>query len=141
MRNILLTILAVLLAVPALAAPVDIILQIKAPYDQDVPAAMSALAEQAVALFGKGGNPGAQRVEEYLGYVNTPPVAGLVRVRIDDVFAGALEQMGENDVVRLVRVEWPDRVPEGGWPPVTAAVPCEVDGVATTCQVEVGAIQ
>lgn len=102
---------------------VDIILQLKAPYDADPENALSLLAQTALDLFGVGGNPTADRIQGYLGYVNTPVENGYVRVRIEDEFATALEQIGETAVARFIRAERPEDMPEGGWPPIAWEVP------------------
>lgn len=85
---------------------VDVILQIKTD--------LAAVANEAQQIFGRGGDPAAESVENVLGYVNTPEVAGYVRVRIDDEAARQLELLNESANARLVRVEWPEQAP---WPP------------------------
>jgi len=120
---------------------VDIVLQIKAPYNQNIDEAMSLLAQQSIQLFNSGGNPNAQKFEEYLGYVNTPVTANHIRVRVGQEYARIIELIGENEIVKLVRVEWPDKTPEGGWEPITFIVQCyDLNNQPYPCIVELGRI-
>jgi hypothetical protein len=114
---------------------VDVILKFKPPYDVDTQTGFIALANFAKENFGEGGNPEATRVEDYIGYVNTPPLKGYTRVRINQAYGQALEYVeanGGNEFAELIRVEWPgqgpgttidpetqEAVPDGSWPDIT----------------------
>jgi hypothetical protein len=77
------------------------------------------VAQEALEVFGRGGNPTAEQIEGFLGYVNTPVSGdGYVRVLIGKEFGQALEYIHENygsEHADLVRVEWlgQDRVVTG----------------------------
>jgi hypothetical protein len=68
------------------------------------------VAQEALEVFGRGGNPTAEQIEGFLGYVNTPIQGdGYVRVLIGTEFGQALEYIHENygsPNADLVRVEW-----------------------------------
>jgi len=114
---------------------VEAIIKFKPPYDTDTTLGFIALATFAKETFGEGGNPEANIVEDYLGYVNTPPLKGYVRTRIGQAYGLALEYIEENGgspVAELIRVEWPglgpgakfneetqEMEPDGSWPDIT----------------------
>lgn len=71
-------------------------------------------AEEALALYGEGGNPNAVQVEDFVGYVNTPPVNGYVRMLTTEAYCMALEYIAANGGsvnADLVRVEWEGQQP------------------------------
>jgi hypothetical protein len=118
---------------------VEAIIKFKPPYDTDTTLGFIALATFAKETFGEGGNPEASQVEDYLGYVNTPPLKGYVRTRIGKAYGVALEyieEQGGSPVAELIRVEWPglgpgeslqmnpeteemELMPDGSWPDIT----------------------
>jgi hypothetical protein len=113
---------------------VDAIIKFKPPYDTDTALGFVALATFAKETFGEGGDPEANRVEDFIGYVNTPPLKGYVRARIGYAYGQALEYIEENggsEIAELVRVEWPglgpgeslnpetqELEPDGSWPDI-----------------------
>lgn len=131
---------------------VDAIIKLKPPYDEDVTTGLTALAAFALETFGEGGNPEAAIVEDFIGYVNTPPLKGYVRVRIGAAYGMALEyieEQGGNEYAELVRVEWPglgDVLDDDGNPvgytPVTVEMKQydESGNVTGTYQQEIGRI-
>ena len=91
---------------------VEVVLQLKEPFRADPYAALSLLAQFVLENFGEGGNPDANQVEEFLGFVNTPVQGeGYVRVRVGYAYGQALEyietECGGNEIAELVQVEWP----------------------------------
>ena len=100
---------------------VDCILKIKTT--------LAETAQECLDLFGRGANIEAQKAEDFLAYINTPLLAGFCRVRIDEEFGTALEQIeaaGGSVNADLVRVEWPR--PEV-WPPFLIEVDdVDIDG-------------
>lgn len=131
---------------------VDAIIKLKPPYDTNVTEGLTALATFALETFGEGGNPEAQRVEDFIGFVNTPPLKGYTRVRIAAAFGMALEyieEQGGNEYAELVRVEWPglgDVLDEDGTPvgysPITVTMEQydEEGNVTGTYEQEIGRI-
>lgn len=133
----------IILLVPSLGwcFPVDIILQLKAPYDVNTEETLSLLAKQTIELFGTGGNQSPDKIEGYLGYVNTPVSGGYITVRVEDVYARILEQMSENEMVKVIRVEWPDKTPDGGWEPITYVSQCyDINNQPYQCLQTIGSI-
>lgn len=133
----------IILLVPSLGwcFPVDIILQLKSPYDVNTEETLSLLAKQTIELFGTGGNQSPDKIEGYLGYVNTPVSGGYITVRVEDVYARILEQMNENERVKVIRVEWPDKTPEGGWEPITYISQCyDINNQPYQCLQTIGVI-
>ena len=58
---------------------------------------MADIAREVWEVFGKGGNPDAPIIEEYVGYVNTPLCNGYVRAAFEPQFTGALQYIKEID--------------------------------------------
>lgn len=59
--------------------------------------------------FGKGGNPYATIIEDYIGATNSPESGPFVRCKIDKTFGQALEyieSIGGNPLIGIVKVEW-----------------------------------
>jgi len=108
---------------------VDAILLMKEPHDPLLLDPLIALAQFALDTFGEGGNPEAEKYEDFLGYVNTPLTGDYIRVRIGYAYGQALEYIeenGGNPYASLVRVEWPDL---GPYEPIN--VQLDVDGELT----------
>ena len=117
-------------------------LQLKTPYDQNVNETLALLAQQALQLFGTGGNPQSQKIEEFLGYVNTPVYGNYITIKVDDIYARTLEQVQENEMVKLIRVEWPDKRPENGWEPIYYVTQCmDINEQPQQCLQQIGIIQ
>lgn len=75
---------------------------------------LPAAAQEALTVFGEGGNPSATQVEEFIGIVNTPETNGYVRILTTPEFATALEQIAAgpgSQNADLVRVEWDGQQP------------------------------
>lgn len=67
------------------------------------------IAAECLSVFGKGGNPDALIIEEFIGFVNSPIQNGYIRAMIDKSFGMALEYIQENggsELVDLIKVEW-----------------------------------
>lgn len=123
------------------AFQVDVVLQLKEPYNQNSNETLSILAQQALQLFGTGGNPQASKVEEFLGYVNTPVYGNYITVRVNDTYAKVLEQIQENEMVKLIRVQWPDKTPEDGWEPIYYSNQCtDINNQPYQCLQQIGII-
>lgn len=58
---------------------------------------LTEVAKEVWEVFGKGGNPTAPIIEEYIGYVNTPVINGYCRAGFDSQFTTALQCIKEID--------------------------------------------
>lgn len=66
-------------------------------------------AREVLELLGKGGNPAAPIIEEYVGFVNTPICNGYFRTSFDPAYATALQWIKDNggaETVELISIEW-----------------------------------
>lgn len=109
---------------------VEAILKAKTPYDneQTCIAALLALrpesstdnawlkllAIEALSVFGEGGNPDAQQIEDTIGVCNIPAQHGYVRIMVPDYYGQALEYVAQNggsEFAELIWIGWPG-VPE-----------------------------
>jgi|LGVF01.2.fsa_nt_gb hypothetical protein len=129
------------------------VLKLKAPYDADPEQALALLSQDALDTFGEGGKPDAKQVEDFLGYVNTPPLQGYVRTRIGLAYGQALEYIetqGGNKYAELIRIEWSglgfgintEGELDGSWPEITVTVDTydEEDNINGTHQQFIGKI-
>lgn len=58
---------------------------------------LQEVAQEVWEVFGKGGNPSAPIIEEYVGYVNSPVGNGYCRAAFDPAFTTALQYIQEID--------------------------------------------
>lgn len=69
---------------------------------------MADVAHEVWEVFGKGGNPDAPIIEEYVGYVNTPLCNGYVRAAFDPEYVHTLTCIREIDAAEsaeIIRIE------------------------------------
>ena len=67
------------------------------------------VAQEVQTTFGKGGNPDATIIEDYIGYTNTPLSNGYFRATFDPAYATAMEyieSIGGAETVQMILVEW-----------------------------------
>ena len=66
-------------------------------------------AQEVKATLGKGGNPDALIIEDYIGYTNCPTCNGYFRASFDPAYAAALQYIKDNggaQTVELIDIEW-----------------------------------
>lgn len=66
------------------------------------------VAQEVWEVFGKGGNPDAPIIEEYVGYVNTPLCNGYVRAAFEPEYVHTLTCIKEIDAAEsaeIIRIE------------------------------------
>lgn len=66
-------------------------------------------AQEVKDTLGKGGNPDAQVIEDFVGYTNCPTLGPYFRASFDPAYAAALEYLKEIDgseTCEVVDVEW-----------------------------------
>lgn len=61
-------------------------------------------AREVWEVFGKGGNPEAEQVENFVGWVNSPVIGGYFRVLFDEEYITALRYIKEIDAADSVEV-------------------------------------
>lgn len=66
-------------------------------------------AQEVKITLGKGGNPDAQVVEDFIGYTNCPTLGPYFRASFDPAYAYALEYIRDNgnaDTCEIIDIEW-----------------------------------
>lgn len=66
-------------------------------------------AKEVKATLGKGGNPDAQVVEDFIGYTNCPTLGPYFRASFDEAYAAALEYLQSIDgatTCEIIDIEW-----------------------------------
>lgn len=70
---------------------------------------LAEVAAEAKETLGKGGNPGASIIEEFVGYTNCPTCNNYFRASFDPAYAAALQYIKDNggaQTVELIAIEW-----------------------------------
>ena len=70
---------------------------------------LAEVAAEVKETLGKGGNPGASIIEEFVGYTNCPTCNGYFRASFDPASAAALQYTKDNggaQTVELIDIEW-----------------------------------
>ena len=70
---------------------------------------LAEVAEEVKKTLGKGGNPSASIIEEFVGYTNCPISNGYFRAVFDPAYAAALQYIRDNggaQTVELIDIEW-----------------------------------
>ena len=121
---------------------VHAVFQLKDP-TTNITEVMKRLAQFTLDNFGTGGNPLAEQIENYLGWVNTPVYGSYFTSEISIVYGSAFELLKENEDVRLVRIEWStNKAGESvRYDPILYEVDdVDENGVVTTWQQPIGRI-
>lgn len=66
-------------------------------------------AQEVKTALGKGGNPDAQVIEDYIGWTNTPQLGQYFRASFDEAYAAALEYLQCIDgatTCEIIDIEW-----------------------------------
>lgn len=66
-------------------------------------------ATEVKATLGKGGNPEAQVIEDYIGWTNSPTLGPYLRASFDEAYATALEYIkdtGGATTCDIIDIEW-----------------------------------
>ena len=66
-------------------------------------------AQEVKDTLGKGGNPDAQVIEDFVGYTNCPTLGLYFRASFDEAYATALQYIKDTDgaeTCEIVDIEW-----------------------------------
>ena len=66
-------------------------------------------AQEVKATLGKGGNPDALVIEDYIGYTNCPTLGPYFRASFDEAYAVALQHIkdtGGATTCEIINIEW-----------------------------------
>ena len=66
-------------------------------------------AQEVKDTLGKGGNPNAQVIEDYVGYTNCPTIGPYFRASFEEAYATALEYIQSIDgaeTCEIIDIEW-----------------------------------
>lgn len=66
-------------------------------------------AAEVLATLGKGGNPDATVVEDFVGWTNSPTLGPCYRSSFDEAYAYALEYIRDNggaETFEIIDIEW-----------------------------------
>lgn len=66
-------------------------------------------AAEVKTTLGKGGNPDAQVIEDYIGYANCPTLGPYYRASFDEAYAAALQYIkdtGGANTCEIIEIEW-----------------------------------
>lgn len=66
-------------------------------------------AQEVKATLGKGGNPDAQVIEDFVGYTNCPTLGSYFRSSFDPAYAAALQYIkdtGGAETCEIIDIEW-----------------------------------
>lgn len=66
-------------------------------------------AIEVLETLGKGGNPDAQVIEDFIGYTNCPTLGSYFRASFDEAYATALQYIkdtGGAETCEIIEIEW-----------------------------------
>ena len=66
-------------------------------------------AREVKATIGKGGNPDAQVIEDFIGYTNCPALGPYFRASFDEAYAVALQYIKDTsgaETCEIIDIEW-----------------------------------
>lgn len=70
---------------------------------------LTEAAAEVKSTLGKGGNPDAQVIEDYIGHTNCPTLGPYFRASFDEAYAVALQYIkdtGGAETCEIISVEW-----------------------------------
>lgn len=70
---------------------------------------LAEVAAEVKETLGKGGNPGASIIEEFIGYTNCPALGPYFRASFDEAYAAALQYIKDNggaQTCEIIEIEW-----------------------------------